>query len=204
MLLCLNLRHVLWRIIINPAVVQKQAFFPREVSITRQEELRCPLPMDGFFRAAPAARFPFARPWMLGGGLCLVSPFWLSRRGKPTAQPRRPCLPGAGSRALRNALDAPQSRGHKTFEIRSNLWEIPTMTVVTDNKKRVTLRLAKPGDRFDVQLVSDGNYILTKLEPVQHKGPAKVRIEKRGPYHVGVLDQPINEEALKDALAEFP
>ena len=78
------------------------------------------------------------------------------------------------------------------------------MTVVTDNKKRVTLRLAKPGDRFDVQLVSDGNYILTKLEPVQPKAPSKVRIEKRGPYHVGVLDHPINEEALKEAVAEFP
>jgi hypothetical protein len=83
-------------------------------------------------------------------------------------------------------------------------WEIPAMTVVTDNKKRVTLRQAKPGDRFDVQVVSDGNYILTKLEPVQPRGPAKVRIEKRGPYHVGVLDQPIHEAALEDALAEFP
>jgi len=78
------------------------------------------------------------------------------------------------------------------------------MTVVTDNKKRVTLRLASPGDRFDVQVVSDGNYILTKLEPVQLMGNTKVRIEKRGPYHVGVLDHPINEEALKEALAEFP
>ena len=78
------------------------------------------------------------------------------------------------------------------------------MTVVTDNKKRVTLRLAKPGDRFDVQLVSDGHYILTKLEPVQPKGLAKVRIEKRGQYHVGVLDHPIQEQALKDALVEFP
>ncbi len=78
------------------------------------------------------------------------------------------------------------------------------MTVVADNKKRVTLRLAKPGDRFDVQVAADGNYILTKLVPVQPRGTAKVRIEKRGPYHVGVLDQPINEEALKDAVAEFP
>ncbi len=78
------------------------------------------------------------------------------------------------------------------------------MTVVTDNKKRVTLRLARPGDRFDVQVVSDGNYILTKLEPVRLKGSAKVRIEKRGHYHVGILDQPINAEALKEALAEFP
>jgi len=78
------------------------------------------------------------------------------------------------------------------------------MTVVTDNKKRVTLRLAQPGDRFDVQAASDGNYILTKLVPAQLKGTAKVRIEKRGQYHVGVLDHPINEEAIKDAVAEFP
>jgi hypothetical protein len=78
------------------------------------------------------------------------------------------------------------------------------MTVVTDNKKRVTLRLAKPGDRYDVQIVSNGHYILTKLETVPSRGPAKVRMEKRGKYHVGVSDQPINEEALKEAIAEFP
>ena len=75
---------------------------------------------------------------------------------------------------------------------------------MTDNKKRVTLRLAKPGDRFDVQAASDGIYILTRLEPVQLKGSAKVRIEKRGQYHVGVLDHPIDPEALKAAVAEFP
>ncbi|HEY3855987.1 MAG TPA: hypothetical protein VGO67_16485 [Verrucomicrobiae bacterium] len=78
------------------------------------------------------------------------------------------------------------------------------MTVVADNKKRVTLRVAKPGERFDVQVVSDGNYVLTRLEPIQSKKAAKVRIEKRGRYYVGVLDKPINEEALKEALAEFP
>ncbi len=78
------------------------------------------------------------------------------------------------------------------------------MTVVADNKKRVTLRLARPGDRFDVRVVSDGNYVLTKLEPVQLRGAAKVRIVKRGKYHVGVLDQPINDEVLRNALAEFP
>jgi phage FluMu protein gp41 len=89
----------------------------------------------------------------------------------------------------------------------SNLgwWEIPTtMTVVADNKKRVTLRLAKPGDRFDVQVSPEGRFVLTKLEPVRVTPPAKVRIEKRGEYHVGVLEQPIDEEALKEALADFP
>ena len=78
------------------------------------------------------------------------------------------------------------------------------MTVVADHKKRVTLRLAKPGDRFDVQVASAGSYILTRLVPVQPKGAAKVRIEKRGHYHVGVLDHAINEESVKAALAEFP
>jgi hypothetical protein len=78
------------------------------------------------------------------------------------------------------------------------------MTIVADNKKRLTLRVAKPGDRFDVRVVSDGNYILSRLEPVQPKRPAKIRIEKRGPYHVGVSDQPINKDALREALAEFP
>ena len=78
------------------------------------------------------------------------------------------------------------------------------MTVVADDKKRVTLRLANPGDRFDVQISPEGRFILTKLEPVRETAPAKVRIEKRGRYHVGVIDRPINEAALKEALGEFP
>jgi len=78
------------------------------------------------------------------------------------------------------------------------------MTVVADNKKRVTLRLAKPGDRFDVQVSPEGKFILTKLEPVRQTPPAKVRVKKRGAYHVGVLDRPIDEQALKEALADFP
>jgi hypothetical protein len=78
------------------------------------------------------------------------------------------------------------------------------LTVVADNKKRVTLRLAKPGDRFDVQVSPEGKFILTKLEHVREAPPAQVLIEKRGDYHVGVLDRPIDMEALKEALADFP
>lgn len=78
------------------------------------------------------------------------------------------------------------------------------MTVVADHKKRVTIRLAKPGDRFDVQVAGDGRFVLTKLEPVREPRPAKVRIEKRGAYSVGVLDRPISEEAVKEALSQFP
>jgi hypothetical protein len=75
---------------------------------------------------------------------------------------------------------------------------------VADSKKRVTIRLAKPGERFDVQAAGDGKFLLTRLEPVQGTPPAKVRIVKRGKYSVGVLDRPINEQALKEALSDFP
>jgi phage FluMu protein gp41 len=77
------------------------------------------------------------------------------------------------------------------------------MTVVTDYKKRVTLRLAKPGDRFDVQMPSDGICILTNLKPIRAPDTTKVRIEKRGKYCVGILNRPISEESLKEAMAEF-
>ncbi len=79
----------------------------------------------------------------------------------------------------------------------------PRMTVVADTKHRVTLRHAKPGDRFDVAIVEPGKYVLTKLEPAPPR-PAHVRIEKRNGYSVGILDHPIDPVALREALADFP
>jgi len=76
------------------------------------------------------------------------------------------------------------------------------MTVIADNKKRVLLAGAKPGDRFDVQM-SPGGFLLRKLEPVPLKR-AKVRFLKRDGYTVAITDQPINENALREALADFP
>jgi hypothetical protein len=77
------------------------------------------------------------------------------------------------------------------------------MTVVADNKHRVTLRQARPGERFDVAIVEPGKYVLTRLEPARSR-PARVRIEKRNGYTVGILDRPIDPVALKEALADFP
>jgi exosome complex RNA-binding protein Csl4 len=83
------------------------------------------------------------------------------------------------------------------------LWDIPTMTVIADSKKRVTLP-AKPGERFDVQVVREGQIVLTRLEPVRSR-PAKVTVRKvGGRYSVGRVDRPISEAALREALAEFP
>ena len=77
------------------------------------------------------------------------------------------------------------------------------MTVTADNKRRVVLPSAKPGDLFEVQFSGEGKLVLTRLEPVEPR-QARVEIQKRGKYSVGVLDRPINEAALKEALADFP
>jgi hypothetical protein len=78
----------------------------------------------------------------------------------------------------------------------------PTMTVTADDKKRVVLPSAKPGDRFEVQTLATG-FVLQRLEPAVAKA-AKVTIEKRDGFSVGVLDRPIDENALREALDEFP
>ena len=76
------------------------------------------------------------------------------------------------------------------------------MTVIADNKKRVTLP-TKPGERFDVRVLREGQFVLTRLEP-SHPRPAKVSVRKIGRYSVGRLSRPISEAALREALAEFP
>ncbi len=76
------------------------------------------------------------------------------------------------------------------------------MTVIADNKKRVTLP-TKPGERFDLQAMGQDKFILTRLAPVTER-PAIVRMQKKQGFTVGKLDHAINEAALQAALAEFP
>jgi len=77
------------------------------------------------------------------------------------------------------------------------------MTVVADAKKCVLLPTAQPGDRFDLQIAGEGKIVLTLLEPDPAR-PANVRVEKRGGFSVGVLDRPIDDQALAEALNDFP
>lgn len=77
------------------------------------------------------------------------------------------------------------------------------MTVVADEKNSVTLPSVKPGDRFNLQVISEGKILLTPLGSASAQ-PANVRIEKKAGFTVGVLDRPIDEQALSEALNEFP
>src|ERR1035437_2835150 len=49
----------------------------------------------------------------------------------------------------------------------------------------------------------EGKYVLTRLEPAKPQ-PSRVRFEKRNGYTVGISDQPVSEQAIRDALDEFP
>ena len=82
-------------------------------------------------------------------------------------------------------------------------WEISNMAVTADSKRRVLLQSISPGDRFDVHMDENGRLILTRLEPVDTTQPG-MEIRKVDGYSVGVLNTPIDKQALDEALAEFP
>ena len=75
------------------------------------------------------------------------------------------------------------------------------MTVIADNKKRVTLP-TKPGERFDLQAVGKDKFILTRLAPVER--PAKIRLVRKHGYTVAVGKRKITQAEVRQALDEFP
>jgi hypothetical protein len=75
------------------------------------------------------------------------------------------------------------------------------MPVVLDHRNGVQLPTAQPGDRFDLQVAGVGKFVLTRLES-DPCPPARVRIERRGSFTVGVLDQPIDEQSLGDGSSD--
>ena len=76
------------------------------------------------------------------------------------------------------------------------------MTVTADAKKRVVLPPAKPGERFDVQISSNGKLILTPLIPDER--PNQVKLVRKHGYLVAVSSRPITQEQVRAAMDEFP
>ena len=75
------------------------------------------------------------------------------------------------------------------------------MTVIADNKKRVTLP-TKPGERFDVQSFNGDKFILTRLAPVEC--PEKIRLIKKHGCTLAVSTRKITQEETRKLLDEFP
>jgi hypothetical protein len=81
-------------------------------------------------------------------------------------------------------------------------WDAPLMTVTADAKRRVVLPPAKPGDRFDVQLSTNGKLVLTPLIPDERFN--KVKLVKKHGYTVAVTSRPITQAQTRAYLDEFP
>jgi hypothetical protein len=77
------------------------------------------------------------------------------------------------------------------------------MSVTVDDRHRVALPNAKPGEEFDVQTAGDGVFILRRLEPATNR-PVKAKLVKENGFTVIETDCAIDEKALNEALAEFP
>ena len=75
------------------------------------------------------------------------------------------------------------------------------MTVIADNKKRVTLP-TKPGERFDLQAFGDEKFVLTRLVPMERAG--KTRLVRKHGYTVAVGKRKITQVEVRKSLDEFP
>jgi hypothetical protein len=76
------------------------------------------------------------------------------------------------------------------------------MTVTTDEKKRVVIPTARPGDRFDVQVTAEGRVVLTRLELADKTD--NIRLMKKNGYTVARGTRKITQEQVRAALDEFP
>ncbi len=77
-------------------------------------------------------------------------------------------------------------------------------TLTVDAYKRIRLGQARPGDCYAAESSADGSKIVLRRVAPEEPRPAKVRFEKRNGFTVGVVDRPIDEQALTEALEDFP
>ena len=75
-------------------------------------------------------------------------------------------------------------------------WDYPIMTVKADEKKRVVLPSAKPGDVFNVEF-SSGKILLTKLVPAASK---LVRARRVKGIVMGSEEVEIDSQTIIDAI----
>ena len=77
------------------------------------------------------------------------------------------------------------------------------ITTKADDQKRVLVPQARPGQVFAVRENVDGSFTLTVVEP---KTPTRTqcRLSDENGFTVVVPEQPIDERAIQELLADFP
>jgi hypothetical protein len=77
------------------------------------------------------------------------------------------------------------------------------ITTKTDHRKRVVIPRAEPGQVYAVQENADGSFTLKAVESVEAARPT-CRLADEDGFPVAVPNQPIDERAIKELLAEIP
>jgi hypothetical protein len=80
------------------------------------------------------------------------------------------------------------------------------VTAKADNRQRIRIPDIKPGQVFVVDNEGNGTIRLTLAEPMtsEERMPTAQLVRDKDGFTVVVPEQPINEEAIKDLLADFP
>lgn len=76
------------------------------------------------------------------------------------------------------------------------------MTVTVDSRRRIILQPARPGDRFDVQIVGDGKVILTQLAPVEKKVPVVKPVRTKEGWLMFPPGKRPSRKAIRAAIRE--
>jgi hypothetical protein len=79
----------------------------------------------------------------------------------------------------------------------------PMITTKADKRKRMLVPQAKPGQVYAVKENANGSLTLTVVE-ARESPPPKCRLAKEDGFTVILPGQPINEQAVKELLADFP
>lgn len=77
------------------------------------------------------------------------------------------------------------------------------ITTKVDDQKRIVVPQAKPGQVYAVEENLDGSFTLKAVGPVASVPPT-CRLADEDGFPVAVPNQPIDEQAIKELLAEFP
>jgi hypothetical protein len=77
------------------------------------------------------------------------------------------------------------------------------ITTKADNRKRVLVPQAQPGQVYALGENADGSFTLTAIKSTEAAN-LKCRVAKEDGFTVVVPGQPINEPAIKELLADFP
>ena len=77
------------------------------------------------------------------------------------------------------------------------------ITTKADSQKRVVVPRAKPGQVYAVHDNPDGSFTLKAIK-LEGSGPPTCQLAEEDGFPVAVPNQPIDEQAIKELLAELP